>query len=366
MKNSQSSNREEIENNSQFDNLCLFTSTFYKNDPESINRSNLALDFVRNANNLWIKVVISDGSPLAEWELMSDFEKNVREISKDNDKISIIRTQKRLEWWTKSTMADERKQALEDWLTKYPNVWHFLWIEPEKWNLITKESLTNLMKTADESNADFVIPTRKQIAETLSQEEQKSGMHTLPKFQARTETRANKALWKETWEYHDSYFGPVLLKRGTGTQEYLSSPHPTRGINVLTPIEWKKSWLSVSSTPVDYSYDPVQKTFEDGDTDAVGNEIDSKTWKQQSDTYKAKRINQYMDIVYANQKPESVFPEYYKNKIYSDDKFSKLTPEKQLTVLKNLLSQLEPLCVACISSLARKDQNDELYKAMYI
>jgi hypothetical protein len=54
------------------------------------------------------------------------------------------------------------------------------------------------MNTAQSTSADFVIPTRMQLAETLSENEEPSGIHTLPKFQARTETRANKVLWAET------------------------------------------------------------------------------------------------------------------------------------------------------------------------
>lgn len=60
--------------------IVLFTSTFYQQDQESINRSKLALDLVRNAYTIGVKLIIADSSPLAPGENVSQFEKKVRQI----------------------------------------------------------------------------------------------------------------------------------------------------------------------------------------------------------------------------------------------------------------------------------------------
>jgi hypothetical protein len=283
--------------------LVLFTSTFYTQDQESINRSQLALDLVRNAHVLGVRLVVADSSPLLEWESMSSFEKSVHALIGDTSTVIVMRTHKRLAWGTQSTMADERKQALEYGLESYPDSDHFLWIEPEKANLVTQQSLSTIAKTAQETAADFVIPTRAKLAYVLNQNGKKMpdtslwGINTLPEFQARTETRANTVLRKDTGEYHDSYFGPVLLKRWTWTEQYLNSPHPTWGVNVLTPIEWRKNWLSVVAAPIDYSYDDRQRLFENGDIDGEGNQLSPEEKRQQAKKYKKKRVKQYQTIV---------------------------------------------------------------------
>lgn len=299
-----------MRNNAEFfqnHDIVLFTSTFYKQDQESINRSKLALDLVLNAHNLGVKLIIADSSPLSPGETASQFEKNVREIVGDSSLISIIRTERRLEWGTKSTMADERKQSLEQGLSLYPDSNYFLWIEPEKSNLVTEASLAQMIKTAQETGADFVIPARAQLTYILGQDNKKvpdisaGGMNTLPEFQAWTETRANRALRKETGEYHDSYFWPVLLKRWTWTEQWLQSTHPQWGINVLTPIEGKQKWLSVASAPVIYDYDERQRMFENGEIDGEGNPLSPQEQQAQAKSYKNKRVIQYSTIIY-NQK----------------------------------------------------------------
>lgn len=287
--------------------IVLFTSTFYQQDQESINRSKLALDLVRNAYTIGVKLIIADSSPLAPGENVSQFEKKVRQIIWDSSMINVIRTKKRLEEGTASTMADERKQSLEYGLALYPDNNNFLWIEPEKANLVTEESLAKIIQTAQETGADFVIPARAQLTYILGQDNKKipdisaGGMNTLPEFQARTETRANRALRKGTDEYHDSYFGPVLLKRWTWTEQWLQSTHPQWGINVLTPIEGKQKWLSVASAPVIYDYDERQRMFENGEIDGEGNPLSPQEQQAQAKSYKNKRVTQYSTIVY-NQK----------------------------------------------------------------
>lgn len=89
-----------MRNNAEFfqnHDIVLFTSTFYKQDQESINRSKLALDLVLNAHNLGVKLIIADSSPLSPGETSSQFEKDVREIVGDSSLISIIRTERRLD-----------------------------------------------------------------------------------------------------------------------------------------------------------------------------------------------------------------------------------------------------------------------------
>ncbi len=365
------------------DNLVVFTSTFYNNDEQGQIRSKLALDLVRNAQDLGIKLVISDGSPVLLNETISQFEKDAHDIIWNNDNILIIRTTKRLEWW-KSTMADERKQALEQWMDAYTDASHFLWIEPEKSDLIKQESLGAIMKSANETGADFVIPTRAKLAYVLNKNTNKKypdhaqgGTNTLTNLQARTEVRANerlsieayrkkigeeerKALYekfkeqipekkhensytfgeylieKELVHVHDSFFGPVLLKKWTGTTKYLESDHPTRGVNVLTPIEGKNEWLKVSDARVDYRYDPNQTNFENGETDSDGKPIAAEQWKKIADEFKKKRIKQFMNLIYQDQKPEDVFPTYYNNLIYSQERFNSMNPAEQKEAYKNL------------------------------
>ena len=279
---------------------------------------------------------------------MSQFEKDARKVIGHNADITIIRSTKRLDVGMKSTMADERKQALEQWMRQYSDASHFLWIEPEKWNLVTEKSLGNLMKKAVETWADFVIPTRARLADILSQEAENIpnaqwGMNTLPKFQAWTETRANKKLRKDSGEYHDSYFGPVLLKKWAGTDKYLASTHPTRGINVLTPLEGQADWLEVADADVDYSYADVQRTFENGETDASGNHVSPRQGEKVAEEYATKRMKQYMDIVYAWQKAKDVFPTYHKNLIYSQQQFTQMPSEQLKEAYNDLVEILSKL-----------------------
>jgi hypothetical protein len=59
-----------------------------------------------------LKLIISDGSPIKE-KGMSLFEAKVREMIQNNPNIIIFHTENRLENGAKTSMADERKQALE-------------------------------------------------------------------------------------------------------------------------------------------------------------------------------------------------------------------------------------------------------------
>lgn len=274
--------------------LTIFTSTLYKYDKnDSINnqniiRSKLAIKTIKNAWKLWINLVVVDG-----WSC-EDFLWKIREFKnitliEANDKNNL----KDLSMWA------ARRMALSVAKEKY-NTEFYLWMEPEKDNLINKENINPLMQEAKKGEYSIIIPKRK---------DKKS----LPDFQAREETRANKELsslmnntpriWGKinkndlyNWEEYDFFFWPKLFSKKA--LEYF--------LNYNSELDWsdaiiapvlvaKENWLAIGSKEIDYRYDITQK--ENEEKSPIMSFTNNKNKVIRRKVIDKKRLEQYVYII---------------------------------------------------------------------
>lgn len=283
----------------RYPDLTIFTSTFYRyNENTSIEnqdvvRSNLAIKTIENANKLWIHLVVLDG-----WSC-EDFLSKIRKFLN----ITIIEADdtnniKSLSMW------EARRMALEIAREKY-NTDFYLWMEPEKDNLITKENIDPLMQEARTEKHEIIIPKRKNKA-------------SYPDFQAREETRANKELSSLMYKYtnknwdtkewntkeynaydgeeYDLFFWPKLFSKKV--IDYFLSYKSTldKSDAIITPILIAhQNWVSVWSKEIDYTYDITQKENEESSPKIKSI---NKKWKNRNrKIIDTKRLEQYVYIL---------------------------------------------------------------------
>lgn len=251
--------KEKIE---EFDDLAIFTTTFYKDDESSRVRSALAEKFFDHVNGLNIKCIVVDGGSYPEFlENIKKF-KNIKIVSE-----------------TTLGMGESRRKALEVALNLMAeeNNPSFLWVEPEKEDLIKEESLGAMIKFLREERADIVVPSR------VSKE-------SYPKFQKWIEERANKRAGQlfnksendEMFESEvDLWFGPKMFNR-EGAKFFLNyKGNLDKWDSIIKPvIEAQGAGKNIVSAPVDFKYPEEQKNYEEG------NEI-----------FDQKRIDQYKQIL---------------------------------------------------------------------
>ncbi len=241
-----------------FNDLTIFTTTFYKDDPVSKVRSPLAVKLVQNTQKLGAHCVVVDGGStdlfLNEIRAMSGVTLVVDPSLK---------------------MGESRRKALELGHTLYKTP-YYLWVEPEKDDLIKPESLSAMLHDLREGKADIVVPKR-------------MSFETLPKFQADMENRANRRASRLTYgvqemnEEHnlDLWFGPKMFnERGASFfQNYRGALDKWDAI-IKPVIDAYKAGCHVQSVPVDYRYDESQSNSETGDV-----------------AMKRKRLEQYATIL---------------------------------------------------------------------
>ncbi len=250
----------------QFDDLTIFTTTFYGSDPVSQTRQKLAEQFLSNANNLGVRTVVVDGGSNPEFlESLKQF-KNVHVIVE-----------------SKLSMGESRRRALHEARQIYKTPF-YLWAEPEKSGLITPESLQVMISGLRGETTDIIVPARKNF-------------ESLPKFQKFMEKRANQRvrdkLMPDT-EVLDLWFGPKMFNNEGA--EYFENYKGTldKWDSIIKPVlEAHQAGKRVSTVEVDYEYDPTQKNSEEGDREMkrkrfeqyiqILAELGDSFWKEQLD-----------------------------------------------------------------------------------
>lgn len=240
-----------------FEDLTLFTGTFYRDDPSSRLRQELALQQFERAEALGIRMIVSDGGSNVDFlEAASQFP-NVTLLQEPEG----------------STMGSSRRFALEEALAdSEDDPDHiFMWIEPEKVDLVDPDTLTELVQPIREGVADIVVPSRKDLS-------------TLPKQQAWFEVRANQRagdLMKGQKSTLDLWFGPKVFNRRAAEYFRNYKGQLDKWDAIIKPVlEANNAGLKVIDVPVDFSYPPGQSQQEDGNP-----------------AFQRKRVEQYATIL---------------------------------------------------------------------
>lgn len=257
-KNSQFEQREMRE---KFSDLIIFTTTYYGESEAQKLRSSLAEKLFTNAKNLNIKCVVVDGGS------SSGFIEKISQL--DNIHLQVDPSLK---------MGESRRKALEiamDLTSQDPRV-QFLWVEPEKEDLINEESLQAMITHLRDGDADIVVPSR-------------INKDTYPRFQKWIEERANKRarnLFDQSKEDAlfeaeiDLWFGPKMFNKD-GAKFFLDYRGDLdKWDSIIKPvIQAQQAGKKIISVPVDFHYPEIQKEQED------------------SREFKAKRIEQYTKVL---------------------------------------------------------------------
>ena len=285
---------------SKYNDFVAFTSTFYKDDVEWKVRSEAFFEMIENAQKLGIRVVVGDG-----WS-GSEFVERLKKYSN----ITYIVSGR---WWENSdlTMAGERRFTGKKAMEAFPDVTNFLWLEPEKAELMKMENIDAILQPLRDGAADIVVPSRR-------------SKETLPPQQRAAENRANlraldvvkntemrkikdfKNQWIWVWfdfnyrvsVYHDPYdwdkesyqdwevdtiigktyeeakwldlwFGPKAFTRKSMNEDFLSY-HGAKWDGIITSVlAGKMRWKNITDVPVDFSYPPKQTELETDPDQAV-------------------------------------------------------------------------------------------------
>ncbi|MEI8361408.1 MAG: glycosyltransferase [bacterium] len=242
---------------SNFSDLIIYTTTLYKSDEMSAMREKLALSFFKKIEKLNIKCVVVDGGSNVV------FLENLQQIS--NLKIISDNSQ---------SMGGSRRLALDEAL-KTAEAKYFLWVEPEKDDLISEESLSRLIDDLRNNNTDVVVAKRE-------------ALESMPKLQAWLEDRANKRAMEtagvtvsEAKEVWDLWFGPKMFNREAAKYFMASKSSLDKWDTIIKPvIEAFQDGKKIANIVVDYKYDITQKSSEEN-----------------SDNIKRKRLTQYVNIL---------------------------------------------------------------------
>ncbi len=220
----------------KFSDLVVYTATLYGEDETSKIRQALFEKFLENTAKLGVKCVVVDGGS------NEDFIKFARSLP--NVDLSIE---------PELSMGESRRHGLDKAMSDV-GASYFLWVEPEKYDLINEYDLKNMIVGLREDRADIVVPHR-------------SGMETMPKFQAWIESRANKRAMKiagidekEATEIWDLWFGPKMFNREGAKyfQEYRGELDKWDSI-IKPVIDAYQAGKKILSVDVNYKYDPAQK-----------------------------------------------------------------------------------------------------------
>ncbi len=267
---------------SQYEDFVAFTSTFYKEDVEWRVRSEAFFEMIKNAQKLGIRVVVVDGGS------GDDFRERVSEYPN----VTLIDSGK---WWENidRTMAGDRRFSGKKAMELFPNVSYFLWLEPEKAELIKEKSIDAILSPLRDGTADIVVPSR------ISKE-------TLPAQQRAVENRANKRavgivrdknmktntkfkldnrkLTSDSWEEQyidtrysdytnnpwdesfiaplDLWFGPKAFNRKSLEEDFLTYKWAKWDGIITSVLAWKQRGKSVLDVPVDFTYPRAQTELE--------------------------------------------------------------------------------------------------------
>ena len=270
---------------SKYHDFVAFTSTFYKDDVEWKVRSEAFFEMVENAQKLGIRIIVGDGWSEPEF---------IERLKKYSNVIYLISGR----WWENFdlTMAGERRFTGKKAMDLFPDVTNFLWLEPEKAELMKMENIDAILQPLRDGFADIVVPSRK-------------SKDTLPPQQRAVENRANRrasdivassklttlstfkdrysALIFEPQDIHrvlglysdnsednyqnlnapyDLWFWPKAFTRKSMDEDFLSY-HGAKWDWIITSVlAGKMRWKSVADVPVDFTYPPKQTELE---TDSI-------------------------------------------------------------------------------------------------
>ncbi len=255
-----------VESNEGFNDLCVFTTTFYGAGPVSLVRQELAIKLLENCATLGIHTVVVDGGS------NEAFLERARQIG--GVEIVVDASLK---------MGESRRKALEIAM-EHQSSPYFLWVEPEKDNLITSESLNTMIDGLRKGDVDIVVPRR-------------MNKGSMPKFQAWIEDLANKratAKMEGVEEPLDLWFGPKMFNRDGAKYFAEYKGKLDKWDSIIKPVlDAHEGGSKVGSADVDYTYDPSQAKSEEHD-----------------DVMKRKRVIQYVDIL--NELGDSVAKDAFK------------------------------------------------------
>ena len=217
----------------------------------------MALKFFNNADQLGVRCVVLDGGS----------NENFLEEAKKFSNVEIIVD-------SSLGMGEGRRAALEAAMGENKASF-FLWIEPEKDDLINEKDLGKMIADLRENKADIIVPRRE-------------SKETMPEFQAWIENRANKKAMEiagvgreEAKEVWDLWFGPKMFNR-EGAKYFLEYKGKLdKWDSIIKPVlNAYQDGKRVSSVDVNYKYDISQKESEEKDREM-----------------KKKRIIQYIKIL---------------------------------------------------------------------
>ncbi len=300
--------------NQKYHDFVAFTSTFYKDDMEWKVRSEAFFVMIENAKKLWIRVVVGDGGSGIDFlERVRTYE-NVILIPSGrggNNK--------------DHSMWGERRYAWKIATEYFPEANYFLWLEPEKTDLMSEASIDAILEPMRTWRVDMIVPSRK-------------SKNTLPPQQRSAENRANRRAMDilkhkkirpikdflsqgilvefdfntEAWVYDNTYFwtqdqykegslgyiynqdfeqakwldlwfGPKAFTRQSMNEDFLSYKWAKWDAIITSVLAWKQRWKNVVDVPVDFTYPLAQTELE--------------TDRLQADIYQKKRRSQYRYII---------------------------------------------------------------------
>lgn len=230
-----------------FANLFVFTTTMYRglidNEMARVRMARF-LALAQNARDLGVNLVVVDGNSDQEFlDRVADFP-NIRLLPEPAG----------------GTMGSGRRYACgfaQAWAVeqgeKNPI---FLWIEPEKADLITSSNLIALMEPIVASEADIVVPARNA-----------AGIASMASFQAQVERICNAYSCQNLGLVYDLWFGPKMFNATAAAvfRAYNSEgnlPDKWDGI-VIFPVLAVQGGLLVRGVEVEFLYDPSEKELED-------------------------------------------------------------------------------------------------------
>lgn len=240
-----------------YTDLVIITTTFYGEDDVSEVRSLIACETLRRINDLGIKCVVVDGGSTREF---------IEQIDELENIVVIIDSS--------LGMGESRRKALEIAMTQFPESNYYLWMEPEKDDLIKETSIKSMLAPLQEGQTDIVVPKRESL-------------DSYPKFQRKIEQRANKRV-SDSLNIHDSegkdldlWFGPKMFNR-EGAKYFLNYKSKLdKWDSIIAPVvEGQRDGAKIKSVDVDYKYDVIQELHE-----------------QENPSMNRKRIDQYTKIL---------------------------------------------------------------------
>ncbi len=276
---------------SKYHDFVAFTSTSYKDDVEWKVRSEAFFEMIENAQKLGIRVVVGDGWSGSEFIERLQKYPNITYVASGR-------------WWENSdlTMAGERRFTGKKAMEVFPDATNFLWLEPEKAELMKMENIDAILQLLRDGIADIIVPSRKSKSTLPPQQKaaenranrrsshimKNQSMSKLQKFRWDNTYSIDDGPWhnfvidrmykdNHTWleddenlsrdilktnAQYDLWFGPKAFTRKSMNEDFLSY-HGAKWDGIITSVlAGKMRWKNVLDVPVDFSYPKKQTELE--------------------------------------------------------------------------------------------------------